>query len=106
MHPFSILSVHLDFTHRLKSLDTRFALQSRELQVMKDRLKQSETARESVIAKNRELELKQKKLLKKMKSPSPLKDMSPLNKEAELRLMKLENEQARLEAEQISASVS
>ena len=54
-----ILVTPSDFDRRLTSLDTRFALQSRELELLRERLRNAETEREQAMRKTVELERKQ-----------------------------------------------
>ncbi len=46
----------LDFDRRLSSLDTRFALQAKELELLRERLRQAENDREHAMRKNEELD--------------------------------------------------
>ena len=90
----------IDFSHRLDSLDTRYSLQLQEIELMKDRLKRATGDQDG-----REKENQETIDLSTLPPPPPLSDVSPL-KETEERLQILEDKQAKLQAEQVFASVS
>lgn len=89
------------FSHRLDSLDTRYSLQLQEIELMKDRLKRATREEDGREKENQETI--------DLSTPPPppilLSDVSPL-KETEERLQILEDKQAKLQAEQVFASVS
>lgn len=57
----------LDFDRRLTSLDTRFALQAKELDLLKERLRQAENDKQDALKKTKDLETKLGNSPKQMK---------------------------------------
>ena len=94
----------IDFSHRLDSLDTRYSLQLQEIELMKDRLKRATGDQDGREKENQET-IDLSTLPPPPLPPPPLSDVSPL-KETEERLQILEDKQAKLQAEQVFASVS
>ena len=69
-----ILVTLSDFDRRLTSLDTRFALQARELELLRERLRNAETEREEAMRKTIELERKQHQQ-QEMVSPQKVEEL-------------------------------
>ena len=92
-----LLFISLDLAHRLDSLDSRYLLQLREIELLKERLNKA------TGGEKENQEILQDQILT---PPPPLHGVSPLEDNTEERLQLLEDKHAKLHAEQAFTSVS
>lgn len=92
-----LLFISLDLAHRLDSLDSRYLLQLREIELLKERLNKATSGEKE------NQEILQDQILT---PPPPLHGVSPLKDNTEERLQLLEDKHAKLHAEQAFTSVS